>query len=220
MKKTVIFFSLILLSGYAFSQNIPFIGNVGETSTAQSRDALFLYNNGQYAEAIAVCEDELKNNPSRVESYVVMCWALIANRQYAEAEQRVQEGLRVSPYDSRLIESLGEAYFYLGQNNSAMTRFQQFVANAPDSNIRIGAAYYFMGEIYIRQARYQHADISFSTAVQKRPTQEAWWVRLGYARERAGNYYEALAAYDEALRLNPVSNDARLGRNRVSAQLQ
>ena len=46
-----------------------------------------------------------------------------------------------------------------------------------------------------------------------------WWVRLGYAREMAGNYYEAMAAYDEALRLNSSSIDASQGRVRISAKL-
>jgi hypothetical protein len=36
----------------------------------------------------------------------------------------------------------------------------------------------------------------------------------------AGNYYEAVAAYDEALRLNSSSVDASRGRERVNAKLQ
>ena len=77
-----------------------------------------------------------------------------------------------------------------------------------------------MGEIYIRQARYQHADIALSSAVRKEPLLEKWWIRLGYAREMAGNYYQAVEAYDEALRLNSSSVDAERGRTRVSAKLQ
>lgn len=49
---------------------------------------------------------------------------------------------------------------------------------------------------------------------------ERWWIRLGYAREMAGNYYQAVEAYDEALRLNSSSVDAERGRSRVSAKLQ
>ena len=49
---------------------------------------------------------------------------------------------------------------------------------------------------------------------------DSWWARLGYAREMAGNYIEAINAYDEALRLNSSSYDASRGRERVSAKLQ
>ena len=167
--------------------------------SAQKRDALVLYQNGDYAAAIQICETEIARNPSRIESYVVLCWSLVRNRQYAEAEQRAADGLAVSPYDLRLIEILGEAKYYLGKNNGALEQFQRYVANAPESGSRVGTAYYFMGEIYIRQARYQHADISLSAAVKKEPLLDRWWTRLGYAREMAGNYYEAAEAYDEAL---------------------
>ena len=94
------------------------------------------------------------------------------------------------------------------------------VANASDNSARIGTAYYFMGEIFIKQARFQHADIALSSAVKKEPLIDKWWVRLGYAREQAGNYLESVNAYDEALRLNPSSIDASRGRERVSAKLQ
>lgn len=187
---------------------------------SQKQDALVLYHNGKYREAVQVCEDELKENPNRVESYVVMCWASVKNKQYAEAEQRAVEGLAISPYDLRLIEILGEAKYFLGKNTGAMEQFQKYVANAPESGSRVGLAYYYMGEIFIRQARYQHADIAISSAVKKEPLMDSWWVRLGYAREMAGNNYEAVEAYDEALRLNSSSIDASRGRERVSAKLQ
>lgn len=184
------------------------------------QDALVLYHNGKYKESIQVCEEELKENPNRVESYVVMCWSLVKNKQYAEAEQRATEGLVISPYDLRLIESLGEAKYYLGKNQSAMEQFQRYVANASESASRLGTAYYYMGEIFIKQARYQHADIALSSAVKKEPLLDSWWVRLGYAREMAGNYKEAAVAYDEALKLNSSSYEATRGRERVSAKLQ
>ena len=209
MKKiTISIFAVLLIQAAAvFAQS-------------QQKDALVLYHNGKYMESVQVCEEELKENPNRVDSYVVMCWSLVKNKQYAEAEQRATEGLAVSAYDLRLIEILGEARYYLGKNNGAMEQFQKYVANANDSSSRLGTAYYYMGEIYIRQARYQHADISLSSAVKKEPLYENWWIRLGYAREMAGNYLEALNAYDEALRLNSSSVDAAQGRNRISVKLQ
>lgn len=186
----------------------------------EKKDALVLYNNGNYREAVKVCEEELKQNPNRIESYVVMCWALVKNKQYAEAEVRATQGLEISPYDLRLIEILGEAKYFLGKNQGAMEQFEKYVARASESGSRVGQAYYYMGEIFIRQARYQHADIALSAAVKKEPLLDAWWVRLGYAREMAGNYRLAVEAYDEALRLNSSSVLALRGRERVSAELQ
>ena len=96
MKKSVILVLAIFLinSALIFAQT-------------QQRDALVLYHNGKYMESVQVCEEELKENPNRIDSYVVMCWSLVKNKQYAEAEQRATEGLAVSAYDLRLIEILG-----------------------------------------------------------------------------------------------------------------
>lgn len=207
-KKIVILFLSIIFVSLVSAQN------------SSQQDALVLYHNGRFREAVQVCEEELKNNPNRVESYVVMCWALVRNRQYAEAEQRAMDGLAVAPYDLRLIESLGEAKYYLGKNTGAMEQFQRYVASAPESSARVGSAYYYMGEIYIKQAKYQHADIALSAAVKKEPLLDNWWIRLGYAREMAENYYESLDAYEEALKINSSSYEAQRGRERVNAKLQ
>lgn len=204
-KVSVLFF--IFLTTFIFAQTVK-------------QDALVLYHNGKYREAVLVCEEELKSNPNRIESYVVMCWALVKNKQYAEAEQRATQALEISPYDLRIIEILGEAKYYLGKNTGSMEQLQKYVASAPESGARVGSAYYYMGEIFIRQARYQHADIALSAAVKKEPLLDSWWTRLGYTREMAGNYYEAMTAYDEALKLNSSSIDASRGRERVSAKLQ
>lgn len=196
-----------------------FVGFAGFAQTV-TKDALVLYHNGRYRESVQVCEEELVENPNRIESYVVMCWSLVENKQYAEAEQRAKDGLKISPYELRLIEILGEAEYYLGKNNAALEQFELYVSNAKESAGRFGKAYYFMGEIYIKLARYQHADIAFSTAVKAEPTIDNWWVRLGFAREMAGNYSESIAAYDEALRLNSSNVDAAQGKTRVSGKIR
>ncbi|MCR5613346.1 tetratricopeptide repeat protein [Treponema sp.] len=203
MKKIAAVFLLSILALGAYAQN--------------KKDALVLYYNKNYKESIAICEEEIKSDPNRVDSYVVLCWSLIGNREYARAEQRAYDGLKLSRYDIRLIEVLGEAKFYLGKNDEALKQFQEYISIAPDrTGSRVGVAYYFMGEIYIRQQKFQHADIALSAAVRKDPLSDAWWTRLGYAREMAGNYAESLAAYEEALKLNPSKTDAARGKDRVS----
>ena len=101
-----------------------------------------------------------------------------------------------------------------------MELFQLYLANVPANGSRIGNAYYYMGEIYIRQAKYQHADISFTAAVHTEPTVDYWWTRCGYAREMAGSLESALAAYSKAIELNPNQADAGRGKERVSARLR
>ncbi|MBQ0002953.1 MAG: tetratricopeptide repeat protein [Treponema sp.] len=207
MKKSLFLFLTLILSFSVFAQS--------------KKDALKLYNNKNYKEAIETCEEEIKADPNHVDSYVVLCWSLIGNREYARAEQRAYDGLKLSRYDIRLIEVLGEAKYYLGKNEEALKQFQEYISIANDrTGSRVGIAYYFMGEIYIRQTKFQHADIAFSAAVRKDSYSDGWWTRLGYAREMAGNYAESLKAYEKALELNPSKTDAARGKERVAQYIR
>lgn len=207
MKK--VFLSLFLSSIFCFS-----------IFAQQREDALVLYRNGKYAQAIKICEVEITEDPQNIDSYCVLCWSLVRNRQYAEAEQRAAEARAINSTDVRLIEIQAEAKFYLGKNTSAMELFQNYLSNVPANGSRIGNAYYYMGEIYIRQAKYQHADIAFSAAVHTEPLVDYWWTRCGYAREMANSYESALEAYTKALDLNSSNTDAQRGKDRVTAKLR
>ena len=81
-----------------------------QIAPAQHADALVLYRAGRYAEAIAICEQEIIENPENIDSYCVLCWSLVRNRQYAEAEQRSTDARKVNSTDVRLIEIQGEGH--------------------------------------------------------------------------------------------------------------
>ncbi len=187
---------------------------------AQKADALDLYRKGRYSEAIAVCEQEIRDNPYNIDSYCVLCWSLIRNRQYGQAEQYALEARKKNSTDIRLIEALAEARYYQGKNSSALEMFQLYVTNAPASASDFGWAYYYMGEIYMRQARYEHADISYTMAVHVEPSRALFWTRCGYAREMTNTYASALEAYNKAIELDASQADALRGKERVSARLR
>lgn len=184
--------------------------------SAQKKDALVLYRNGNYEESASVCQQEIKENPSNIDSYVVLCWALVANRQYSEASYWSGKGREVLKYDPRLVEVQAESEYYLGKNSESLAHFQEYISLVGSQGSRIGDAYSFMGEIYIREEKYNHADISFSQAVRIDPLRDAWWARLGYAREMAEEYVSATDAYEKALTLNPSQEAAKAGKLRVA----
>lgn len=186
----------------------------------EKKDALVLYRNGEYEESATVCQQEIKENPSNIDSYVVLCWALVANRQYSEASYWSVKGREVLKYDPRLVEVQAESEYYLGKNDESLAHFQEYISLIGSSGSRIGDAYYFMGEIYIREEKYNHADISFSQAVRMEPLRDFWWSRLGYAREMAGENLSAINAYEKALTLNPSQEAAKAGKLRVTQLMQ
>ncbi len=193
---------------------------VGVSAQQSGADGLVLYRQGRYAEAVKVCEQDIAKNSANIDAYCVLCWSLVKNKQYIEAEQRATEARKINNSDVRLMEVLAEAKYYLGKNTGAMEMFQLYLSNVPANGARIGNAYYYMGEIYIRQGKYMHADIAMTTAVYTEPLVGNWWARCGYAREMAGSYDTALAAYNKALELNPSQGDAARGKARVQSHLQ
>ena len=199
-----------------------FLLAAGSTMWAQSPkpDALKAYNADNYARAIEICEAELLEDNTNMNSYTVMCWALIANRQYAEAEQKATQAHKINAFDVRIIEVLGEAKYFLDKNMEALNLFQRYIAKTNEHADRLGRVYYYMGEIYIKQAKYEHADIALSTAVRNQPKRDYWWTRLGYAREMVGDFSNALKAYDMALSLNPSQYDAKGGKERCQAKVR
>lgn len=182
---------------------------------AQSRpDALKLYQAGRFEEARTACLAEISTNPNNIESYVVLVWSLLSLERYSDAELYATRAYTTVRRDPRIVETLGEAAYYLGKNDLALERFRDYVNLLPDG-ARIGTVYYLTGETYLRQVMYEHADIALRTALQYEPNNARWWTRLGYIRERASLWTYALEAYTAALAINPGLVDAQSGKARV-----
>jgi len=189
------------------------------TAAAQDGvDALQLYRDGRFEEAIEVCRNELEELPRNMDSYTVMGWSLLALRRYEEAYNEARRALSIEPFDQRIIEIAGEAQYYLGNNREALYYFEQYVSIAP-SGRHIAVVYYYMGEIFIRIGRYNNADIALSTALHFDSKDARWWSRLGYARMMREDYQWALEAYENALKLNPNLVEAREGLETVRRNL-
>ena len=180
----------------------------------KGEDALALYREGRYKEAASVCLNEIERMPRNIDSYVVLTWALLADERYQEAADWTVKGRAVSQYDPRLIESHAQALYHLGINEDSFHLFEYYIAYAPNGT-KLSGVYYHIGELYLRMAKYCHADIAFSAAIRLEPLNSVWWTRLAYAREQAKEYRTALEAYSSALQLNKNSTDAQKGYERV-----
>jgi tetratricopeptide (TPR) repeat protein len=181
-------------------------------------DALAEYRMGNYERAVQICQDEIAANAGNMDSYVVICWSLLRLGRYGEALRYARIARGLNRYDARVAEILGEIYYFQGNNNEALQYFQDYVNLSPGGQ-RIESVYYYIGEIYIRMGKYRHADIALSTAVHWVPGNAAWWTRLAFARENAGDLTEAVAAYERALALNAQLPDARRGLERARQSL-
>jgi len=198
--KFLVFCLFFITSFTAFAQNPP--------------DALAEYRAGNFERAVAICREEISSNPNNLESHVVICWSLIRLNRFEEALRYARAGRALHRFDVRITQILGEISFYQGRNDEALQYFQEYTSVAPEG-ARIDWVYYFMGEIFIRQGKFRHADIALTTAVHWVPGNAAWWVRLAYTRESAGDLSSAIEAYERALTLNSQLADAQRGIERI-----
>ena len=167
-----------------------------------------------YTEAVRLCNEELARNPSNMEAYVTLTWTLQRQRKYSEVVSLGERALRISAADYRIIEIMGEAFFYLDRYDDSL-RYMQRYTNALPQGSRASVAYFFIGEIFRLRGRYRHADIAYTTAVKLEPNAALWWYRLGLVRESAGELVPAGEAYSQALKLNPNYREAAEGLTRV-----
>jgi len=212
---------ILLVSGYpAFTQN--------------NQDALWNYNTGRnmeslnrmveaetyYNEAVYISRQEIYGNRANRNSYVALTWALQRLRRYAEVITWGERGLNVYADEYRIIETMGEAYFYLDDHDTSL-RFMQRYTNSVPRGERASVAFFFIGEIYRYRGHFRHADIAYSTAVRLEPGVDLWWYRLGTVREAVGDYSQAVTAYERALAINPNYQAASNGleRSRLNAGL-
>jgi tetratricopeptide (TPR) repeat protein len=186
---------------------------------AQARpDALVELRLGNFQRALEIGISEIAANRENMDSYVVLCRALIGLGRYDEAMQYADTAMTVNRYDTRMIEVMGELYYFSGLNAEALRYFQQYVNAVPEGS-HVHFAYYYTGEIFIRTGMFRHADIALTAAVHMVPGNADWWARLGFARESAGDISQALTAYEKSLALNATGADARHGMDRVRVAL-
>ncbi|MGO8692715.1 MAG: tetratricopeptide repeat protein [Rectinemataceae bacterium] len=210
---------------------IPVVVPVQPQAAAARPDALLLYRQGRdlesagktaeaeakYSQSIAVCNQELAQNPKRTDSHVVKCWSLFRLSKYGEVIADGQAALKIQ-FDARISEVTGESYFYLDQMDSSLKALQRYVDAAGEDGDRFSTAYFFMGEAYLRLKEYNHADMAYSMAVYKDPGLPRWWYRLGMTCEFLGDWKRAYTAYGKAIALKPDFQEALDAQSKIKAK--
>nr|WP_254867970.1 tetratricopeptide repeat protein [Treponema pallidum] len=199
-----------------------------QAGAAEVREALSLYRNGRsmdtsgrredaqkmYTQAVELCRSVLERDPRHADAYAVCTWSLFRLGRYADTVALCQEALKIS-VDHRVVETLAEALFFVGDYKGSMHAMERYIDMAPRGE-RISVAYFYLGEIFRLTKRFRKADIAYSAAVNFEPSNALWWYRLGLAREYAGDKGFALDAYRRALHLRPEYKEAQESIRRLS----
>ena len=170
-----------------------------------------------YNEAVRICNEEVSRNAATRDTYTTLTWTLQRQRKYAEVITWGERGLRLFADEYRIVQTMGEAYFYLNNFDLSMRFMQRYINSVPQGE-RSSVAYFFIGEIYRFRSLFRHADIAYTAAVRLEPNIALWWYRLGTVREAAGDFSHAADAYSRALRITPNYPEATAGYARASVR--
>jgi len=170
--------------------------------------------NAYYNEAIRICLDEVSRNAANRDTYTVITWTLQRQRKYSDVVTWGERGLRIYSDEYRIVETMGEAFFYMGNYERSLFYMQRYTNALPEGE-RASVAFFFIGEIYRLAQKFHHADIAYTTALRIEPGIALWWYRLATVREQIGDRRPAIDAYQQSLRLNPNYSEARDGLARL-----
>lgn len=215
---SLVFITLVMVSFPLIAQDKPDALQTYRVARDMEAQGRLNDASAKYDEAVRICQNEIAQNATNMDSYTVLTWALLRQKKYADTVTWGLKGLSVNPNDYRIIETLGEAYFYLNNYPESLKAMQKYVDSAPQGE-RVSVAYFFMGEIYRIQQQFRHADIAYTMALNLEPDMALWWYRLGLVRENAGEYVPAVQAYTQALKLNPGYKEASDGLDRAKKQI-
>ncbi len=188
------------LKSYRQGRNLEAVGRMEDAQAA-------------YEEAIGICQQDLEVNAKNMDAYTIYSWSLLRIGKYRETVDLCQEALKITN-DYRIVETMAEGYFYLGNYKESLRHMERYVDAAPRGE-RISTAYFFIGEIYRITKQFNRADIAYTAAVHLEPAIALWWFRLGSVREQAGDKPAASDAYRRALNLRPDYKEANEGLKRV-----
>lgn len=170
-----------------------------------------------FQRSLAMTERLLTADQANTDLQTLKTWNLFRLHRYLDTVVYAQNVLNAHQ-DYRIIETMAEALYFLGKNEEALSAFSRYFTLSPEDDDRRSSAYYYVGEIYFRIKKFEHADIAFSTAVALEKNMYYWWYRLGIVEEILGNYRRAYQSFNASLVLNSSFQPAIEAKARVKAK--
>lgn len=188
-------------------------GQDAETEETSSQEVKIvnpydLFKQGKYIEAITEANKQISSNRNNINAHVVLGWAYINTRQWKKALDVSTQAEKIFPNDVRIIETKGEAYYQLREDEKALEYFSRYLTLSPTGSLR-SWVYYYVGVIYIRQNKLNKANIALSTALSLERDKQQWWLDLGSVYEKQNKIESAKEVYRTVLSINSSNSTAK-----------
>ncbi len=157
------------------------------------------YRAGQFAKAIESFEKLLKQKPDLMQARQLYGLSLSALGRDEEALRQLEPTLEAAPPDPAVLYSLGLAYLRLGKPGllATLERLAAIPAGLP-------ALHLLQGQAFLRDRDYDRAMEELLAATRLNPEMPRLYFSLGLAYFMLGQNSEAVAAFENEVRRNPL----------------
>jgi tetratricopeptide (TPR) repeat protein len=169
---------------------------------------------GRHAEAIAVCKQAIAANPHNAEAYLCMGSAFLQSNRYAEAIEAYKQAVAATPgnpTNSMAYFGMGSAFLQLNRYTEGIEAFKKAAAIDPNCGGLITTmAIACILEAGQESAKGRHAEAieGCKLAVALDPNDAQAYIIMGKSYSALERYPEAVATYEQFLRLEPTGSQA------------
>jgi MSHA biogenesis protein MshN len=180
------------------------------------RDAANFLNQGRLAEAQEGFRRALQNYPAHIGARQGLFGVLLDAKKSAEAEQVLQEGLKLNPNQPGFAMALASLQFERGDIGGSIETMQKAAPAAqssPDYLARLAG-------LLQRQTRHKEAVDYYQAALRLAPGSGVWLMGMGISLQALNRNGEAVDAFRRAKSSNTLSADLQTFVDQRLKQLQ
>lgn len=161
--------------------------------------AHYMYNGGQYKEALMNCEDAYEIDAFRTDNLLLLGAVHFQLRNFSESIFYNQQCIRVDPSHAEAFSNLGNALKELGDIHAAI----QFYMKAIKLKPRFGDAYNNLASAHMQLGQLQDAMETYRMAIVLNPGLVDAHSNMGNLHKATGDLESAKKCYLEAIRIKP-----------------
>lgn len=167
------------------------------------RSATVLLNQGRVAEAMNGYKSALQQEAGHAAARQALVGLLLENRRIDEAQQLLQDGLRLNPDRSAYAMLLARIQVERGDLQGAHELLSRYAGSAA-SNADYHA---FDAALLQRLGRHKEAVTEYQAALRLAPRAGVWWMGLGISMQADDRGTEAIDAFTRAKAAGGLSPD-------------
>ncbi|HEU5144804.1 MAG TPA: tetratricopeptide repeat protein [Dermatophilaceae bacterium] len=177
----------------------------------------FLYYRDQYVppapsmlqQQLSLTEASVRKNPNNVEARLQLGLVYGQAKRYDDAIAQYDQVLKVAPESKDALVGKGFALMEKGQLDKATASLTKVVkatrtGEFANSDSSLGAAYYYLGIIALKQQKPANAIEQLRHALAIEPTDSDSMYQIGLAQLQMGKQADAVATFKNALRFVPT----------------